>query len=107
MTAQKLDFLLAISPERYPQGDPVKVRIFVNEYGEKVARFENNALFPDCVAIEYLPEVICVMQQVLNAAADTPEVKPYVSQLRQEVRAAHFARMALLAHGRDDAQSTT
>ena len=103
MTAKKLDF----SMDFYGSEDHIKVQIYENESGQKMAHFDSDVLSHLHVPVHLLSEIVDMMQQVLNAAADTLEVKPYVSQLRQEVRAAHFARMALLAHGRDDAQSTT
>lgn len=64
MTAQKLDFLMDL----YPGGDLVKVRIYVNESGFKMAAFDNDLFSSGTVCVDYLGEMIRVMQEVLEAA---------------------------------------
>ena len=64
MTAKKLDFLMDLNGSK----EPVKVRIYKNQGGVNVAMFDDEAFFPEFIAIEYLPEVIRVLQEVYKAS---------------------------------------
>lgn len=64
MTAQKLDFLM----NHYPEGEAVKVRIYVNQAGFKMASFDNHLFSAGTVCVEHLDEMIRVMQEVREAA---------------------------------------
>ena len=64
MTAQKLDFLMDLHGHK----DPVKVRIYENESGHKMASFDNDLFAFTVVCVDFLPEMIRVMQEVREAA---------------------------------------
>lgn len=64
MTAQKLDFLIDLDGHK----DFVKVRIYENQSGYKMASFDNDLFSSGIVCVDYLGEMIRVMQEVLEAS---------------------------------------